>query len=83
MKLGCDNSAFYSWPPRPPLFLFGSESHGIPELITNQKVDSEYDMGWNYEFERISIPQRGVLRSFNVSAAMAIVCWDYLKEIHL
>jgi tRNA G18 (ribose-2'-O)-methylase SpoU len=79
-ELGYDNSAFYSKDTRPPLFLFGSESHGIPELITKQKVDSEYDMGWNYEFERISIPQRGVLRSFNVSAACSIILWDYCRE---
>jgi tRNA G18 (ribose-2'-O)-methylase SpoU len=63
-----------------PLFIFGSESHGIPKLITDQVVNDGYP---EYEFDRISIPQRGVLRSFNVSAAMAIVCWDYLKEMKL
>jgi tRNA G18 (ribose-2'-O)-methylase SpoU len=52
-----------------PLFLFGSESHGIPEVIGKQ-------------FDSISIPQRGVLRSFNVSAAMNIIVWDYIKEVH-
>lgn len=82
-ELRHDNELFYSCSTTPPLFIFGSESHGIPELITNQKVDSEYDMGWNYEFERVSIPQRGVMRSFNVSAAMNIICWDYIKEMHL
>jgi len=50
-----------------PLFLFGSESHGVPDIIANR-------------FTKISIPQRGVLRSFNVSAAMNIVVWDYLRE---
>jgi tRNA G18 (ribose-2'-O)-methylase SpoU len=50
-----------------PLFLFGSESHGVPDIISNR-------------FTKISIPQRGVLRSFNVSAAMNIVVWDYLRE---
>lgn len=55
-----------------PLFVFGSESHGIPPLITT-----------NEHFYKVSIPQRGVLRSFNVSAAMAIVCWDYIKEMRL
>jgi len=79
-QLRHDNEVFYSCSTKKPLFIFGSESHGIPELITNQKVDSDYDMQWNYEFERISIPQRGVLRSFNVSAAMAIVCWDWIRE---
>lgn len=82
-QLRHDNEVFYTCSTKKPLFIFGSESHGIPELITNQKVDSEYDMGWNYEFERISIPQRGVLRSYNVATAMAIVCWDFCKEVHL
>lgn len=54
-----------------PLFLFGSESHGIPEYISNKF------------FNKVSIPQRGVLRSFNVSAAMNIIVWDYIKEMHL
>jgi tRNA G18 (ribose-2'-O)-methylase SpoU len=49
-----------------PLFLFGSESHGVPDIIANR-------------FTKISIPQRGVLRSYNVSAAMNIMCWDYLR----
>ena len=55
-----------------PLFVFGSESHGIPPLITT-----------NEHFYKVSIPQRGVLRSFNVSAAMNIIVWDYIKEMHL
>ena len=50
-----------------PIFIFGSESHGIPDEILNHFP------------RRISIPQRGVLRSYNVSAAMSIVCWDYIK----
>jgi tRNA G18 (ribose-2'-O)-methylase SpoU len=60
-----------------PLFLFGSESHGIPQLILDQMDPTGYP---EYEFPRISIPQVGVLRSFNVSAAMNIICWDYIKE---
>ena len=52
-----------------PLFIFGSESHGIPDAVS--KV---FRM-------KVSIPQRGVLRSFNVSAAMNIICWDYLREM--
>jgi tRNA G18 (ribose-2'-O)-methylase SpoU len=63
-----------------PLFLFGSESNGIPQLILDQKDPTGYP---DYEFPRISIPQVGVLRSFNVSAAMAIVCWDYIREVYL
>jgi tRNA G18 (ribose-2'-O)-methylase SpoU len=53
-----------------PLFVFGSESHGIPKLIAN-----------NNHFYKVSIPQRGVLRSFNVSSAMNIIVWDYVKEM--
>jgi tRNA G18 (ribose-2'-O)-methylase SpoU len=54
-----------------PLFLFGSESHGLPKCITDAY------------FKKISIPQVGVLRSFNVSAAMNIILWDYIKEVYL
>jgi tRNA(Leu) C34 or U34 (ribose-2'-O)-methylase TrmL len=63
-----------------PLFLFGSESHGIPQLILDQMDPTGYP---DYEFSRISIPQVGVLRSFNVSAAMNIIVWDYLREVFL
>lgn len=63
-----------------PMFLFGSESHGIPQLILDQKDSFGYP---DYEFPRISIPQVGVLRSFNVAAAMNIIVWDYLKETTL
>ena len=56
-----------------PLFLFGSESHGMPksviDLIPKQNL--------------VSIPQMGVLRSFNVSAAMNIILWDYTKQVYL
>ena len=55
-----------------PLFVFGSESHGLPEVVVN-----------NEHFYKVSIPQRGVLRSFNVAAAMNIILWDYIKEMYL
>ena len=55
-----------------PIFVFGSESHGLPDVVSN-----------NPHFYKVSIPQRGVLRSFNVSAAMNIICWDYLQEMSL
>jgi tRNA G18 (ribose-2'-O)-methylase SpoU len=54
-----------------PLFVFGSESHGIPQVISDTFGS------------KISIPQVGVLRSFNVSAAMNIIVWDYIKEMYL
>ncbi len=72
--MGKDNWKFYDSLHKhneTPLFIFGSESHGIPEVIRFAN------------FERISIPQRGVLRSYNVSAAMNIICWDFIKEIYL
>ena len=76
-----ENDFGWAYEERPsPVFIFGSESHGIPKLITDQVASDGYP---EYEFERISIPQRGVLRSFNVSAAMAIVCWDYIREMGL
>ena len=52
-----------------PIFVFGSESNGLPDVVIQ-----------NQNFYKLSIPQRGVLRSFNVSAAMAIICWDYIRE---
>jgi tRNA G18 (ribose-2'-O)-methylase SpoU len=55
-----------------PIFVFGSESHGLPEVVSS-----------NPHFYKVSIPQRGVLRSFNVSAAMNIICWDFIKEMNL
>ncbi len=55
-----------------PIFVFGSESHGLPDVVIQ-----------NEHFYKLSIPQRGVLRSFNVSAAMNIICWDYIKEVYL
>lgn len=75
---GNDYKMVYEGRPS-PLFIFGSESHGIPKLITDQVANDGYP---EYEFDRISIPQRGVLRSFNVSAAMNIICWDYIKEVY-
>jgi tRNA G18 (ribose-2'-O)-methylase SpoU len=51
-----------------PLFIFGSESNGIPTAVKDQFKNM------------VSIPQRGVMRSFNVSAAFSIIIWDYLKE---
>jgi tRNA G18 (ribose-2'-O)-methylase SpoU len=55
-----------------PVFVFGSESHGLPDVVAQ-----------NPHFYKVSIPQRGVLRSFNVSAAMNIIVWDYIKEMYL
>lgn len=52
----------------PLLFIMGSEDHGIPsELMDLPNV------------LRISIPQFGVCRSFNVSNAFAMVAWEYYR----
>jgi tRNA G18 (ribose-2'-O)-methylase SpoU len=64
-ELECDLT-FKNIKNKHPLFLFGSESHGVPPIIADR-------------FTKISIPQRGVLRSYNVSAAMNIIVWDYLR----
>lgn len=68
------NDSSFSWdsivaPPEKPMFIFGSESYGIPQLIIDNIKD------------RVSIKQRGVLRSLNVSAAAAIVMADWSKFI--
>jgi len=73
-------SVFLSVKDTHPMFLFGSESHGIPQLILDQLDPTGYP---DYEFSRISIPQIGVLRSFNVAAAMNIIVWDYIKTTGL
>lgn len=57
--------------PERLLFIFGSESDGIPNDIIYSFPHSPI----------ISIPQRGVLRSFNVSAAMSIVAWEYFRSV--
>ena len=75
-RLGKNNAHIYSMCARPPLFLFGSESHGIPDTLLNAMEPD----GPEHLFHRLSIPQRGVLRSFNVAAAATLVMWDYVKE---
>jgi len=57
--------------PTKPMFVFGSESDGIPNDII-------------YTFPHapiISIPQWGVLRSYNVSSAMSIVTWEATRRL--
>jgi len=71
-ELRQNNRAFYNQFERPPIFILGSESFGIPEIILQDK-----------SFYRISIPQKGVLRSHNVSTAASIIMWDFVKEMYL
>ena len=57
--------------PTKPMFVFGSESDGIPE-----------DIMYTFPYAPIiSIPQRGVLRSYNVSSAMSIVTWEATRRL--
>lgn len=52
----------------PPLFVMGAEDYGIPDEILKYTPSI-----------RISIPQAGICRSFNVSTAFSIVSWEYTK----
>ena len=57
-----------------PVIVMGNESTGIPEdLIIASKLKIPNTIV-------ISIPQVGVIRSFNVSSAFAIACWE-IKRI--
>lgn len=51
-----------------PCFVFGNEGTGIPDEFMN------------HNFTKVSIPQRGVMRSYNVAAAASIVMWDYVSK---
>lgn len=56
-----------------PVLVMGNESTGIPsDLISFCKLKIANTMV-------LSIPQVGVMRSFNVSSAFAIACWEYTK----
>jgi tRNA G18 (ribose-2'-O)-methylase SpoU len=53
-----------------PMFIFGSESEGIPQYLLDSHPENIY-----------TIPQLGVLRSLNVSAAVACVCHKYSEFV--
>lgn len=50
------------------LLVLGNETNGIPQSF----LDLQNELNGT----TVSIPQRGVVRSFNVGTAMAIVSWD-------
>lgn len=52
-----------------PCLVFGCESSGIPQ----QLIDSAKHI--------VSIPQRGVMRSLNVSSAASIAMWEIAKKV--
>lgn len=66
--INCVNDWYHT-----PVIVMGNESTGIPiDLITYCKLKIDNTMV-------LSIPQVGVIRSFNVSSAFAIACWEYTR----
>lgn len=54
---------------KPAFFILGNEGHGIPIDILNFQPSI-----------RVSIPQKGIGRSFNVANATSIVLWEYFRD---
>lgn len=59
-----------------PIFIFGNENRGISEEIMDEAKKRNLGI-------IVSIPQKGVLKSLNVSTAASIILWDYVKEMGL
>lgn len=55
--------------------IVGNEENGVPDSIFNAMTLN------NVDHDIVSIPQKGVMRSFNVSIALGIVIWDMRKEL--
>lgn len=58
-----------------PLLIFGNEQRGIGDNIFALTKQLE-------RFIVVSIPMKGVLRSLNVSASVAIVTWDLVSQMY-
>lgn len=58
-----------------PLLIFGNEHRGIGENIFALRKNMPNSM-------IVSIPMKGVLRSLNVSASVAMVTWDMVSQIY-
>lgn len=58
-----------------PLLIFGNEHRGIGENIFALRNQIENSM-------IVSIPMKGVLRSLNVSASVAMVTWDMVSQLY-
>ena len=52
-----------------PLFMFGNESFGIDPSIIQSTPNKHL----------LSIPQLGIMRSYNVATSLAIVVWEYQR----
>ena len=80
IETGGEDLGTFSWKDKlsktslTPCFVFGSEGEGISDDILSTKEE--------FRSFIVGIPQRGAIRSFNVSAAGAIVLWDFVKEIY-
>lgn len=57
-----------------PLIVMGNESRGIPKEVSDFFDSIPYSFG-------VSIPQIGVLRSFNVGHAFSAILWDLRKDM--
>lgn len=55
--------------------IVGNEENGVPENIFTSLKEN------NIDYSVVSIPQRGVMRSFNVGIALSMVIWDMRKEL--
>lgn len=51
-------------------FIFGKESHGLPEPLLKENYD-----------RCIRIPMRGIVRSLNLSNSVAIVVYEALRQL--
>lgn len=62
------NMDFRQLGPGKPCLVFGNEGLGIPQELTRDQIV-------------VSIPQRGVLRSLNVSAAASIAMYEMQRQL--
>lgn len=61
-------------PPSLPTLTMGNEGRGIDDITLNALKEIP-------GFRQISIPMRGVMRSFNVGHALSIVMWDMVSRM--
>jgi len=59
---------------RTPLFIFGSESFGIPRNLLDTRTRGEIDLSYTLELK-----QRGCIRSFNVANCCSIICYKVME----
>lgn len=57
-----------------PCLVMGNETNGIPEDILDYYKNCPHSL-------KVSIPQRGVIRSLNVGIAHSIVAWHMMNEV--